>query len=418
MLTSSLAPLTFKVKKVLKALASNPSTARYQRHTLHYVLTGLGQLPTPILERFNQLINAPNAEQYPHADAHLRAILAVSNKLKHPLTLDNLLKLRHKFAANAVSLQDPRVWQQASSDDTDSGVSWQDKTIANADGGDMRVRCYQESARQQAADETVMLFFHGGGFCIGDLDTHQEICHQICAQTGWAVVSVDYRLAPEHPAPAAVQDCVAAYAWLADNAQSLGAQASRIVLSGDSAGGCLAILTAQLVTNPIEALWQDKGEEVKRSVQNLPRPLAQLPLYPVTDYESRYPSWEQYGKGLLLDSTEAEVFNSAYVKQSDLPQSHPLVSVMHGDSSDLCPSYIVTAELDILRDEALAYVQKLEDDNIQVQSYTVLGAPHGFINLIGVHKGLKEKTRHSIDEFMTLVQTLIANEGNEPDLRA
>lgn len=410
------------VKRMTKTVKTTASKHTNQPHVMHYILKGLGKLPTPALERLNYHLKASTAEQYPHADAHLRLILAISNKLKQPLTLDKLPKLRKKFGADAVSLQAPSVWQQKSTNKNINNVSWQDKTIADADGGDMTIRCYQagsdssqkpEQNHQQNLDEVVMLFFHGGGFCIGDIDTHHEFCHTVCSQTGWAVVSVDYRLAPEHTAPTALKDCIAAYAWLTEHCHTLGASPSRIVLSGDSAGGCLAALVAQQVIKPIDALWQglDKDQTIDESfrtlVQDLPRPLAQLPLYPVTDYEAEYPSWELYGQGLLLDHEDAEVFNTAYIKHSNLPQSHPLVSVMHGDHTKMCPSYIVAAELDILRDEGLAYAKVLKDNGINVQTHTVLGAPHGFIHLMSVHQGMGRETDYIIDEFATFVRQII-----------
>lgn len=420
---------TLVAKTIKNAKNITPSQKFYQ-HKLHYLFKGLGQLPTPIIEQLNSRLQATTTEQYPHADAHLRLIMAINNILKKPLTIDILLKLRQKFATDIVSIQAPSVWQQASiSSSENNEVNWQDKVIANGDGGNMTIRCYQssdKSAQQKESDSNsdniAMLFFHGGGFCIGDLDTHHEFCHTVCSQTGWAVVSVDYRLAPEYHAPTALKDCIAAYAWLAKNSYTLGASSSRIVLSGDSAGGCLAILVAQQVINPTPALWKNLSKDQHStdtfiapftdSMRGLPPPLAQLPLYPVTDYDAEYPSWNLYGQGLLLDHAEAEVFNTAYVKQSDLPQTHPLVSVMNGDNTDMCPSYIVVAELDILRDEATAYAKLLQDSDISVQSYTVLGAPHGFINLLSVHKGIGTETTHIINEFAKFVQDLLTTKGN------
>lgn len=420
------------MKKAVKTVKARTPRPAHQRHALHYMLKGFDNLPTPMLERLNHYLHASTAAQYPYADAYLRLILAISNKLKPPLTLDTLPKLRQKFSNDAVSLQAPIVWQQNTANvaSAENTVSWQDKIIANADGGEMTVRCYQplKNVGGKSTDEVAMLFFHGGGFCIGDLDTHHEFCHTVCAQTGWALVSVDYRMAPEYPAPTALKDCLAAYAWLTEHCQSLGALPTRIVLSGDSAGGCLAALVAQQVIKPIDALWQtadqstgaDKtvNETFKNALADLPPPLAQLPLYPVTDYEGEYPSWDLYGEGLLLDHNDAEVFNTAYTQYSGLSQAHPLISVMHGDNTHLCPSYIVVAELDILRDEGLAYAELLQTEGIEVQTYTVLGAPHGFINLMSVHQGLGHQTKYIIHEFACFVQKLLTREGNEPNLRA
>ncbi|WP_058369783.1 alpha/beta hydrolase [Psychrobacter sp. ENNN9_III] len=277
----------------------------------------------------------------------------------------------------------------------------------------MTVRCYQQHKQgndETNRDKTVMLFFHGGGFCIGDLDTHHEFCHTVCRQTGWPVVSVDYRLAPEHAAPTALRDCLAAYEWLTKHCHTLGALPSRIVLSGDSAGGCLAILVAQQITAPDATQWLNLGldaEDIINKLQRLPRPLAQLPLYPVTDIEANYPSWALYGKGLLLDYNDVEVFDTAYMQHSTLTGSHPLTSPMHGHNAHMCPSYIVAAELDILRDEALVYADQLQDSRIATKTYTVLGAPHGFIHLMSIHKGVGHETTDIIDKFASFVRQLL-----------
>lgn len=434
----ALQALINKLGGTVKTAQSKPVNANEspkQRHLMHYLLKGLGQLPTPVLERLNRYLDAPCAEQYPHADAHLRLIIGFNNKLKRPLQGQQLLKLRRKFAADAVALQDPKVWQQrAISTDTDTDIntennvksktkkgalakdstaSWQDKNIANADGGEMTIRCYQASDARSATDQTAMLFLHGGGFCIGDINTHHEFCHTLCAQTGWAVVSVDYRLAPEHPAPTALRDCIAAYGWLAEHAHTLGALPSRLLLSGDSAGGCLAILVAQQVTATHLSQWQNLGLDIDAMtdlLQDLPRPLAQLPLYPVTDIAANYPSWDLYGQGWLLDHEDVAVFDSAYMQRSHLAQSHALTSPMRGDSTHLCPSYVVAAELDILRDEALAFAKQLQAAEIKVQSYTVLGAPHGFIHLMSVHDKLGHQSTYIINEFARFVRQLLAVE--------
>jgi acetyl esterase len=105
-----------------------------------------------------------------------------------------------------------------------------------------------------------MLFFHGGGFCVGDVNTDHEFCHVVCAPTSWAVVSVDYRLAPEYPAPTAIRDCLEAYTWLTKHAHILGAASSRIVLTGDSSGSGLAAVVAQQVSNATVAPSSDKQQ--------------------------------------------------------------------------------------------------------------------------------------------------------------
>ena len=419
------------VKQIL--LNHNPLTS-YQQHTLHYVMKGFGYLPTPLLESLIRYLKGPISKQYLHVDAHLRLILAVNSKLKRPLQLTEMAELRKKFAADAVAMQAPKVWREntthilskarCSTKKNSTAVSWQDKTIANADEDEMTVRCYQASAshtdarsinaQNQNPDEIVMLFFHGGGFCIGDIDTHHEFCHTVCERTGWPVVSVDYRLAPEYPAPTGLRDCIAAYAWLADNCYKFGALASRIVLAGDSAGGGLSTMIAQQVITPSAKSWQDLGVDGQKTfeiLQRLPQPLAQMPLYPVTDIENDYPSWELYGEGLLLDHADVAVFDAACLENSPLPRQHILMSPMLGDNRHICPTYVVAAELDVLRDEAFAYAKQLEDYGRAVQTYTVYGAPHGFIHFMSVHQGLEQETNHIIHSFAGFVRDVISTQN-------
>lgn len=402
----------------------------YQPHLLHYAIKSFGCLPTPILESLIKCLDGPTLKQYLHVDAHLRLILAVNSKLKTPLQLIEMSELRKRFATDAVAMQAPKVWQQASDNllsnlkqfhkKGDSAISWQDRTITNADDGAMTIRCYQNETsdngfgfkKEQTSnpDETVLLFFHGGGFCIGDLNTHHEFCHAICEQTGWPVVSVDYRLAPEHPAPAAVRDCISAYAWLAEHCEEFGALPSRIVLAGDSAGGGLSTLMAQQIITPNKEAWLDLGDEGQKTfdiLQGLPHPMAQMPLYPVTDIETDYPSWELYGEGLLLDHADVAIFDAACLENSPLPRQHILTSPMLGDNRQVCPSYVVAAELDVLRDEAFAYANQLKSYGIAVQTHTVLGAPHGFIHFMSVHQRLGQETQHIITGFANFVREII-----------
>lgn len=434
-----LPPLNAPLTKAIEIVETSAFKHANERHLLHYFLKELGDLPTIVLEQLNHYLKSPTAEQYPHANAHMRLILGLNHKLKPPIQIADLIQVRQKFAIEMVAMQSPSAWQQANTDDTiknkhssnndnTNSVSWQDKTIANADGGEMIIRCYHAESSPARSyeqnhhnynnhEEIVMLFFHGGGFCLGNVDTDHEFCHAVCAKTGWAIVSVDYRLAPEHPAPTAIRDCLEAYNWLAKHAHILGASSSRIILTGDSSGGGLAALVAQQVSNATMNQDFDKQKysdtlddftiDIFEQLQNLPRPLAQLLLYPVTDIGEDYPSWKLYGQGLILDYNDIQVFHAAYLQDSALTQPHALLSPLHGDNSQVCPSYIVAAELDILRDEALVYAKQLQNYSIDVQTHTVLGAPHGFIDLMSVHQGVGRKTAAIIDNFAAFVRQII-----------
>ena len=212
-------PLNAPLTKAIETAETAALKQANQRHLLHYFLKALGDLPTLVIEQINHHLKSPTAKQYPHADAHMRLILGLNHKLKPAIQIDNLVPLRQEFATEMVAIQSPSVWQQASVGNTVktkpngnininaniNAVSWQDKIIANADGGEMIIRCYQADPstvqnlekNHNNHEQIVMMFFHGGGFCLGDVNTEHEFCHAVCAQTGWAIVSAEYRLAPE-----------------------------------------------------------------------------------------------------------------------------------------------------------------------------------------------------------------------------
>ena len=165
---------------------------------------------------------------------------------------------------------------------------------------------------------------------------------------------------------------------------------------------------------PTKSAWSDLGLDGQKTfnlLKDLPHPLAQMPLYPVTDVENDYPSWELYGEGLLLDHADVAVFDAACLENSSLPRQHILNSPMLGDNSQVCPTYVVAAELDVLRDEAFAYAKQLRSHDIEVKTHTVLGAPHGFVNLMSVHQGLEQETNHIIHGFAGFVRDVISTQN-------
>lgn len=224
-----------------------------------------------------------------------------------------------------------------------------------------------------AADsrEPILVYFHGGGFVIGNLDTHDEFCRYLSLYADMQVLSVDYRLAPEHPAPAAVLDCLDALSWVHEHAERLGIDTDAICVGGDSAGGNLAAVVAQ----------QSK---------HLPyAPAAQLLIYPLTDAVKSYTSHQQYGEGLTLTLQDKHLFEYFYIHQGALKPDDVLISPVYGDVQGVAPAYVVTAEADILVDEGEAYAYQLRQAGVPVYSERVYGQPHGFINMINLHARAK-----------------------------
>lgn len=217
----------------------------------------------------------------------------------------------------------------------------------------------------------VLLFFHGGGWVGFDLDTHDPLCRDLCARSGYLVISVDYRLAPEHPFPAGVQDCLGALEWLVQNAATLGADAERIAVGGDSAGGNLAAVVA------LQARERFSGV-VK----------GQVLIYPVTDYASA--DWPSYlscsGKGYPLSHAGLKDLWRMYTSNSlEWPPGrtqHELATPYRVENlTGLPPALVLIAEDDLLRDEGLAYAQRMKDAGVPVSVKTFPGQKHGFVGL-------------------------------------
>ena len=221
--------------------------------------------------------------------------------------------------------------------------------------------------RPPAADgpAPLLVFFHGGGFVFGDLDTHDAACRLICRDAGVHVLAVDYRLAPEHPAPAASDDAYAAYLWARSHAVELGADPRRVAVGGDSAGGCLAAVVTRLA--------RDGGQPV---------PSLQWLIYPVTDMRGQARSRTLFGDGFLLTKQDMDWFQDAYLKGSGLAVTDPLVSpLLAGDLSGLSPALIVTGGFDPLRDEGEQYAAKLRDAGVVVDQRRMPSMIHAFLNL-------------------------------------
>ena len=212
----------------------------------------------------------------------------------------------------------------------------------------------------------LLVFFHGGGYMYGDLDTHDAPCRFLAERAGVRVLSVDYRLAPESPFPAAYDEAVAAYRWVVENAASLGADPQRLAVGGDSAGGCLAA-----------------GVAVEAARAGLPLAF-QLLVYPATDTERDTESLRLFGEGFFLTRAFMELATASYL-EDDADRRDPRHAPLHADvPSGLAPAYVATAGFDPLRDEGEAYARKLADAGVVVETERFPDQIHGFLNVVGV----------------------------------
>jgi len=225
--------------------------------------------------------------------------------------------------------------------------------------GEIPVRVYTPAG---TGPLPVVLFFHGGGWVIGDLEVVDRPCRQLAAAAGAIVVSVDYRLAPEHRYPAAFDDCYAATAWVAEHAGEIGADPARLAVAGDSAGGNLAAA--------VSLAARDRGG---------PAIAAQLLIYPVTDFNFGTPSYTENADGYLLTKTAMVWFWAHYLGAQDLDKD-PYAAPARADSlAGLPAAYVATSEFDPLRDEGEAYAARLEQAGVPVTAKRFDGMVHGFL---------------------------------------
>lgn len=323
-----------------------------------------------------------NHVRYPELDPHVQVLLSVRKWMTatkqgpkpHPEVS------RHSFRRDMAAISNPI--KVATVND------WQIPSRS----GKLTVRHYTPILLSDAdkAKETLplLLFFHGGSFIVGDVDTHDDPCRLFCQYGQMQVLSVSYRLMPEHPSPAAIEDCLDTLQWAYANAASLGANPKKIAVGGDSAGGNLAAVVSQLAVGTDYA------------------PVAQLMIYPSLDLVNDYPSHHAFGQGLFLSRVDVDYAKELHTAHSLLPFSDPRVSPMLGNLAGLPPALIVTAAFDSLRDEGEAYAIKMREAGSQCVAYRVEGQGHGFVNMATINRAAFEATTRIAWNFRELLDGL------------
>jgi acetyl esterase len=225
--------------------------------------------------------------------------------------------------------------------------------------GQIPLRLYD--ARETREPGPVVMFFHGGGFVIGDLDTHHALCTEIAAEIDLPVVAVHYRLAPEHKFPAAADDCEAAARWVAGSPSELGRTATGLITIGDSAGGNLAIVVTQALGDAPAAVPV----------------VMQVPIYPLSDEKTDHRSMLDFGEGHLLTKVSMDWFHASYAAEAGNVRAYPI----HGDHAAAPPTVLVTASLDPIRDSGRLYGEALIRAGSDVVFMEMKGTIHGFTTL-------------------------------------
>ncbi len=250
--------------------------------------------------------------------------------------------------------------------------------------GEIPVRIYRPEAREKLP---ALVYYHGGGFVLCNLDTHDGVCRSLANSAGCAVVSVDYRLAPEHRFPAAPEDCHAALCWVAEHGAEIGVDPSRIAVGGDSAGGNLGAVVAQMA--------RDRGGPPLRF---------QLLVYPVADCRFDTASYRDNGEGYFLTANMMKWFWKQYLADP-ADAANPYASPLRArDLFGLPPGLCITAEMDPLRDEGEAYAARLREAGVAVPTRRYDGVFHGFFGM----GALIEQGKHAVAEAASALRRALA----------
>lgn len=324
--------------RILRGLMSLPRPVQVALAGRQIRIDGQGLAPeTQMMLRLQRIMREPAAEDFPWAEA--REVLAMNSRL--------------------VGGQQPIG-------------STRDFEIEGP-GGPIGLRLYTPTSRLRDEAIPTLLFIHGGGMVYGGAHaTHDAAIRFLAETSGVQVLSVDYRLAPEHPYPAGLDDCKAAYAWLVANAAAVGADVDRLAVGGDSAGGYFSAVTA-----------------IYAAANRLPMKF-QLLIYPCTDFVGRSESRRKFGQGFFLTDKFMDQAESAYIGDAD--PHDPEISVLRRTvfPEGLAPAYVITAGFDPLRDDGEAYARLLAEHGVEVRQRRYESMIHGFFNMVAAGREARQ----------------------------
>ena len=253
--------------------------------------------------------------------------------------------------------------------------------------GSIPARVYDK--REDRGAGPVMVFYHGGGFVIGSLYTYEPYCAEVARLLDLPVISIDYRLSPEHTFPAPAEDCEAATRWIASSPAELGLEVTGLITSGDSAGGNLTIVTTMAL--------RDNPAAVPVLVQH--------PIYPVVSLDADWPSMREFAKGYLLTDEAMAYFGEGHAATPGDYRAEPL----NFDQTGMPPSLVTTASLDPLRDQGIAYVGKLKQAGVRVEHISAEGTIHGHINIRQAIPSTQQDVEANIEALKSMLAEVMAD---------
>lgn len=323
----------------------------------------LDRMPRIVQTSFAQVLSYPYS--YPHLDPFIKCMLAIQHKQgKAGLIGDNISQARQQFEENLQRICVKRT-----------KVKRVEDIRLSLKSGSVYARHYHPAPQKRLP---LVVFYHGGGFLLGSVQSHDEVCRLLAVYAQVQVLSIEYPLAPEVGPERVIEVCEDALAWAYQNRKKLKILKNRIAVAGDSAGGNIATVVAQ------------------KSMAKNHVPRAQLLIYPVIDFKNRYPSYMQYKEGLILTAQDVDKVIDQYAHQYQIALDDPLISPLYGNLKKLAPTFLVTAQYDVLHDEGELYAAQLQQHGTRVHYKNYEDQTHGFVNLTPISSQAK---KHTIEIF-------------------
>jgi len=326
----------------------------------------LDRLPTFAQESLTKLLGYPY--QFPQLDSFTKCLMAAQFKQgKVGFVGADVERSRKQFESQMQSIINKPTH-----------IQFVEDIRLPLQSGSVYARHYHPAPNKKLP---MIVFYHGGGFVVGSVDTHDEVCRLIAAHAKVQVLSIEYPLAPEVGPRDLIQSCEDALAWVYQNRRQFKILKNRIAVAGDSAGGNISAVVAQ------------------RTVYTVFAPQAQFLIYPAVDFKSRHPSFFAYKDGLVLTGSDIDYVTDYYATRFNMALDDPIISPTNGQLKKLAPAFVVTAGHDLLHDEGKIYAYKLRQNGVKVHYQDYEDQTHGFINLTPVSRKAKKYVIEMSKEF-------------------
>lgn len=322
-----------------------------------FAARSLDRLPKFMQESFSKLLGYPY--QFPQLDSFTKCLMAAQLKQgKSGFINENLERSRQQFEQQMQFIKAKPT-----------AIQYVEDIRLPLQSGSIYARHYHPAPTKKLP---MLVFYHGGGFVVGSVETHDEVCRLLALHAKVQVLSIEYPLAPEVGPRAVIQSCEDALAWVYQNRRQFKILKNRIAVAGDSAGGNISAVLAQ------------------RTARAAYAPHVQLLIYPVVDFKSRHPSFHAYEHGLVLTGRDVDFVTDYYATQHRVELDDPLISPTYGNLKKLAPAFVITAGHDVLHDEGEIYAHKLRQNGVKVHYHNYPEQTHGFVNLTPVSKTAKK----------------------------